>query len=125
MVVRWTFTDLSTMATHEMEVNPSDEDFPGWEKQFTYEQSTASGNTLVFEGRDRVRKGKFSGSIFTEAEFNTLYTWWDKRNQIRITDDLGRQQTVIFESFTPKRKRAHGLPWKHTYEMTYAVLAWS
>lgn len=123
MVVRWVFTDPSDSSTWTFEVNPSDENFPGYEKRFVYQHTTApDGIVLTFEGAAQVRKGSFSGVLTTESEFNTFYSWWDKRNQIQITDDLGRTQTVIIESFKPKRKRSHHHPWMHTYEISYSVV---
>jgi hypothetical protein len=123
MVVRWTFQDLTTLQTYTMAVNPREDNTPGFEKSFAIEQTTApGGKTLVFEGTDRPRRGGFSGALYTESEYTTLWEWWDRRNQIRITDDLGRSFTVIFETYMPKRKRSYDHPWRHDYEITYIVL---
>lgn len=123
MVVRWTFTDPSTSDSWTFDVNPTEDNTPGFKKGMTYGKTTA-GKTLVFEGQDEIRQGGFSGHITTEAEYNTLYTWWEKRNQIQMADDLGRQSTIIVDSFTPKRQRSHRFPWKHSYDVTYTIISW-
>lgn len=127
-MAKWIFTDPSgaTPSTYTFDVNPQTDDVPPFRKTILYENTSApDGKALVFEGRDEVRKGKFSGVIFTEAEYNTFVSWWEKRNQIDVTDDLARERTIIIESFSPKRRRSVHFPWCHDYELTYTIVDWS
>jgi hypothetical protein len=125
MVVRWTLQDLSTLETYQFPVNPREDDTPGWEKNFQYTNTSApDGRVIVTEGRDNVRRGGFSGIIYTEGQYNALYSWWDKRNQLQLTDDLGRSHKIILESFRAKRKRSFQHPWRHDYEVTYVIVDW-
>lgn len=126
MVVRWTFSDPSTLETWTFTINPREDNTPGFEKNHTYANTSApDGKVLVFEGRDNVRRGGFSGVLLTEEHYNTLHTWWDKRNQIEVTDDLGRSHSIIIEKFLPKRRRSQRYPWAHDYEVEYVVVDWA
>lgn len=124
-VVRWIFTDLSTSTSETFEINPRDGGTPAYEKNFQYTSTAApNGKTLVFEGIDKPQTIEFSGVILTQTQFNLFYNWWNKRNQIRITDDLGRQFVVVMESFAPVRKRAIHYPWRHDYTIKATVVNW-
>lgn len=126
MVVRWEFQDQSTLETWSFEVNPSEDGTPGYEKTFQYTNTSApDGKVIVFEGRDAVRRGSFKGTILTQAQYNTLLSWWQKRNQIQVTDDLGRSYSIIVETFMPTRRRSMHYPWRHDYEMAYVVVDWA
>lgn len=125
MVVRWTFEDPTTLEVYTFEVNPREDNTPGWEKNFGYQNTSApDGKVLVFEGRDNVRRGSFSGTLFTQEHFDTLQEWWAKRRQITVTDDLGRSYSVVLETFKPTRKRSYHHPWRHDYEITYVIVDW-
>jgi hypothetical protein len=125
VVVRWTFEDQATLETYTFDVNPKEDDTPGYSKNFKFTNTSApDGKVLVFEGRDQPREGGFSGTVLTEAHFNALHTWWDKRNQILLTDDLGRSYSIIIKSFRPKRRRSQNYPWRHDYEVDYVVVDW-
>lgn len=118
-LVRWMFTDTSTSTSYTLEVNPDAGGSPTHQKHFGFESTAApDGKTLIFEGRDQPQKLEFSGTLLSEAHYTALATWFSKRSQIIITDDLGRQFTVIIESFTPTRVRSALYPWKHTYKIT-------
>lgn len=124
-VVRWLFEDPVTLDSYEMEVNPSSGGSPNYTKKITYENTSApDGKVIVFEGRDEVRKLEFSGTILTEAQFNAFVTWWEKRYQVSVTDDLGRVFSIILESFDPTRERAIHYPWKHSYRVNATIVDW-
>lgn len=123
MVVRWKFFDGVTEV--EFPINPSEGGSPQYEKNFVFEDTSApEGKTLVFEGRDSPKPLNFSGVILTEAHYDFMIEWWDKRNQVRITDDLGREFWVIIKSFRPKRERAHSYPWKHSFDVEAVIVDW-
>ena len=124
-VVRWEFEDPVTLDTYEFEINPSSGGSPAYQKSFQYQATAAEdGKTLIFEGRDQVQKINFSGTILTEEHFNAFITWWQKRYQVNITDDLGRTFSIVLESFTPTRERAVLHPWKHSYEVSATIVDW-
>lgn len=122
-VVKWSFYDGTT--TYTFEINPSDGGSPSRKKSITYKSTAApDGKTLIFEGRDQPITVSFSGTLLTQAQYDAFETWFDKRQQVRITDDLGRQYWIYIESFDPKRVRARSHPWKHTYSIEATVLDW-
>lgn len=125
MVVRWRFEDPLSLEVHTFEINPSEGGSPSFSKQFqTQNTSAPDGKTLIFEGRDTVQRLEFEGTILSEDEYNTFAEWFDKRRQIKIIDDLGREFWVLIESFSPTRVRAASRPWKHTYKVTAIIVDW-
>lgn len=124
-VVRWKFYDGSTAEEHTFEINPNAGGSLEYEKNLI-EQNTCApgGRTLIFEGADNPPKLEFSGPILTESQHVAFLYWWNKRRQIRITDDLGREYWVYITSYKPVRKRSYLYPWRHDYTMTCTVLSW-
>lgn len=123
MVVKWQFYDGST--TEVFEVNPNEGGSPTRRKTMTYKNTAApDGKTLVFEGRDEPGEISFSGTLLTQEQFDMFEEWWDKRQQVRITDDLGRQYWVYIHTFDAKRIRARSHPWKHEYTVEATILDW-
>lgn len=125
MVVRWQFDDPVSLETYTFAINPSEGGSPGYNKRFDFIATAApDGRTLVFEGRDEPQELTFSGTLLTEAEFNAFVEWYQKRYQVLITDDLGRQFHIIVKSFVPVRERARSHPWKHSYTVAATVVDW-
>jgi len=124
-VVRWKFDDLTTLATYTFEINPASGGSPSFEKNLVYENTLApNGHALIYEGQDPVRELTWEGVILTQTHYQTYVDWWDKRHQIKLTDDLGRQYVIYIKSFQPKRERAVHYPWKHSYTVTAVILDW-
>ena len=118
-LVRWTFTDTATSDTYTFEVNPNTGGSPTYPKQFNYQATAApDGKTLIFEGRDQPQKIEFSGTLTEQSQYDAFATWWKKRSQIELVDDLGRTFTIIIENFTPTRKRNAIKPWMHDYKVS-------
>lgn len=125
-VTRWVFEDPVTLATYNFEVNPSDGGSPQYSKNISYSSTSApGGKVIVFEGRDKPLTLEFSGVILTQAHYDAFVTWFQKRYQVNVTDDLGRQFSIIIESFSPKRERAVHSPWKHSYSVSATVVDWA
>lgn len=124
-VTRWTFYDAVANETYQFAVNPSEGGSPQNNKSISYQSTTApNGKTIIFEGKDQPQTLEFSGTILTQAHYQTFLDWFQKRNQILVTDDLGRQMYIYITSFEPKRERAHSYPWKHSYSMKATILSW-
>lgn len=124
-VTKWTFYDATGPTTYTFAVNPKDGGSPTRRKNIQYKNTSApDGKTLIFEGRDEPGVLSFSGVILQQAELEAFETWFDKRRQIRITDDLGRQYWVYITSFEPKRERAIHYPYKHSYTIEATILDW-
>ena len=124
-VVRWTFFDPFTSDTYTFEINPNEGGSPAFKRAFSYQATAAAeGRTLVFEGRAAPKSMDFSGTLLTEAQLEAFETWADKGNQIKVTDDLGRESWIVIEEFIPKRVRAVQYPWKHSYTVKATVVDW-
>jgi len=125
MRIAWEFYDPVEDETYEWEINPNDGGYPSRNKSIAYEATAApNGQTLAFEGRESPATISFSGTILTESQFNTINTWYEKSNQIRLTDDLGREFWIYIRSFSPTRVRSINYPWRHTYSIEAIVLDW-
>lgn len=125
MVVKWTFYDGVTLDEYTFDINPNDGGTPNYNKTITYENTAGPGGvTLMFEGRDEPPKLRFSGTILEQDQFDTFKTWFDKRHQIRVTDDLSRQYWIYITKFEARRRRAYSHPWKHDYEIEATILSW-
>lgn len=124
-VVRWTFNDLATLESYELEINPSDGGSPQYRKNITYQNTIApGGRTLIFEGKDEPITLEWSGKVLSQEQHETFVDWFDKRHQILLVDDLQREYMVYITSYEPKRERSALNQWKHTYTMKATVLDW-
>ena len=79
---------------------------------------------LVQEGSSSVPTMAFSGSILTQAHYEALELWFDRRILIKLTDDLGRIFFGVFSAFTPTRTRRAFNFWYHTYTAEFTVTAY-
>ncbi len=123
VVVKWNLYDPTVPEGYTFEVNPNQGGTPPLKKAITYQSTTSPfGKTLIFEGRDQVQEETVSGTLLTQVQLENLQYWFDKRHQVLLTDDLGRQYWIYITSFTPKRERARSHPWKHSYELSYTIL---
>jgi hypothetical protein len=124
-VERWTFTDPVTLDSYEFEINPSDGGSPTYKKNIAFQNTAApDGRVLAFEGRPSPQTGNFKGTILTEEHYNAMLEWFGVKNQIYMTDDLGRTQSIYITDFDPQRVRAVQHPWKHSFTVSYFVLDW-
>ena len=123
MVVKWTFFDPTVPETYTFAVNPNEGGTPERAKTVTFQATAApDGKMLLFEGREEPRRISISGVILDQAQLNTFETWYGKRHQIRLTDDLGRQYWVYMTRFSATRNRRRSHPWHHSYNMELTIV---
>ena len=116
----WTFYDPVDDETYNWEINPNEGGYPARNKNILFEATAApNGHTVAQEGRDTQETFSFSGVILT------LNTWFEKRNQILLTDDLGREFWIYIKSFNPTRQRSAKYPWRHNYTIDAIILDFS
>lgn len=124
--VGWILYDPVDSETYNFPINPNDGGSPSYKKNMVYENTAApDGKVLMFEGRDDPKQTSFSGILLTEGQYNSFVTWFQKRHQVAITDDLGRTFSIYITSFDPKRKRSAIHPWKHEYTCEYTIIDWA
>jgi len=119
----WVFTDLSTGATYDWEINPYEGGTPGVEKNVLFKSPAgANGQAIVMEGRDSLQELTVTGVLLSEALLNTMKTWAEKRHPVLLTDDLGRQFRIYITRYEASRVRQSTRPWRHESSVTYLVL---
>jgi hypothetical protein len=128
-VVKWIFKDYwetgPTPYTYTWEINPNDGGSPESTKTMTILQNVGPNRmNLVQEGQTTVPTLSFSGVILTQAHYEKMELWFDKRVLIQLTDDLSRNFYGIFSKFSPKRSRHGGNFWYHNYDAEFAVTAY-
>ncbi len=124
-VVRWTFYDPGSGDTYEFHINPNTGGSLPFKKNFMYHTTAApDGKTLIFQGRPEIQTLEFSGTILEQAHFDAFVAWWRMQNQVRITDDLGRQFWAVIQDFEPQRVASAIYAWKHTYTCRAVIVDW-
>lgn len=122
--IPWVITDPATSETYAFEINPRDDGSLQYEKTISYKNtSSPTGNTVVFEGRDAPSATQFSGTVLTEAQYNQMVFWFNKRGALELEDDLGRVFTIYITKFSPKRKLSRQYPWRHEYTVDYFIVS--
>lgn len=125
MVVKWNFLDPAGSDSYTFEVNPLSGADPQYDKSITYQSTTApGGKTLIMEGQDKPLEISWSGTIISESQYDAYVTWFQKRRQIQLTDDLGRVFWIYISSFESQRVRSSNFH-KRTYNVKATVLDWS
>lgn len=124
--IPWVLRDNASATPEEYlwEVNPNAFSMP-LRKNIGYSNAAApDGRVVAYEGRDEVRNITFSGVILTQAQYEEMEHWFNKRTQLELEDDLGRTMYVYITSFSFERQRSTQYPWKHTYNGEMIILDW-
>lgn len=123
--VAWTMTDESTgtPVVYEFQINPNEFDPPNRRAQITATTTTApNGITIVMQGRDQPRTGRMSGLVNTATQKNQLTSWFNKWYPIILTDDLGNDYEVIWQSVSWTRLRRAINPHRYDYTVDFMEL---
>jgi hypothetical protein len=123
---RWVIFDPVTSQELVMFLNPSEMKLPAYEKNITVEETTApNGRLILAEGVDQVKRMSWSGVTLELDQLDFLQSLYEKRYQVRLTDDFGRQWWVYPIKLEPSRSRAgRNFPERHQYSMEWIVLDW-
>lgn len=125
MVVKWKFEDFIADDEYTFQINPNKGGSPELKKNIIQRNTTApDGKTILFEGREEPQSMTFSGTLRDQAQLDDLQSWYQRSNQIRLTDDLGRSYSIYITGLTTTRIRAAQAPWKHEWEMTAVIVDW-
>ena len=125
MRVAWTFYDPVEDETYSFAINPKSGGSPSRPKNMTYQSTAApNGRVVAFEGAEPKVSISFSGTLLTEAQYTALNTWRDKKNQILLTDDLGREFWIYIEGLNLTRELSRNYPWRHEFSVDAFVLDW-
>lgn len=124
---RWKFYDPTTTTETEFILNPRDGGLPQWEKTVTAQGTTApanEGNIVIFEGTDKPSTVAFSGTLIYQEHHQFFLDWFQKRYQVRITDDLGNVVWCYLTKYSPKRKNRVNYKWTADYDAEALILDW-
>jgi len=123
---RWKFDDPVTAESYVFEISANAGGSPTFNKTVS-EKNTAGpgGATLIFEGQDQVQSFEFSGLVLTQAHYEAMVAWFNKRYTVMITDDINREFFIYITSFEPKRMTAVNRPWKHQYTCKAVVVSYA
>lgn len=125
MVVRWNFYDPILDESFEFPLNPNDGGLPSFEKNIQGEMTTATdGRKILFEGTSKASEISFSGSLLEKSDFDWFISWYNKKYQVLLTDDLDNETWVYLVSFIPKRKRSFQHDWAISYEARVSIVDW-
>lgn len=124
--VAWTLTDPTgaTPATYSWQINPAQASL-NYSKSPVYQISGGGTNAqenVIFEVQDAQQKLSFSGTVLTEEQYNEMILWFNKGNELLLTDDLGRGFVVYISNFSFQRKRSNDFPWYHTFSGEFLVV---
>lgn len=126
MVVRWRIFDPTTGTEWVFPMNPKSGALPDRQKNLVKQAVAASDSkhVLLFEGSENPRVISWEGTILTEEFYRDMLDWFDKKNQVLLTDDLGQQFWVYLTKFSPKRVNRYNWDWAMTYEVECLVIDW-
>jgi hypothetical protein len=125
------FYDPLTGETYLWQVNHSDEDRFGRDRNITYGAPTGNTGPVRFQGDKTPIVLQLSGVIFHQAQYEAMVSWFERceRQSILFTDFTGAGAEVIITSFQPTRvwtarnPRDASIPlhfWR--YQMTMEVI---
>lgn len=117
--IPWNFFD--GVNSYDLPINPNEASMPS-PKRNVSTKATCAGRQVRIEGKPIVPQIEFSGVILYEEEYRAFEAWVNKRQQIRITDDLGMKYWVYLKSFSPQRVKSNTFPWYHTYSVSGVLL---
>lgn len=123
--VAWTLTDWSTgtAVVYTFPNNPNEFDPPKRSANITEEIAVAAnGNPIIFQGRDAVKRGTFSGWMKGSTNWTNFLAEMDKAYSLQLTDDLSNSWYILIQDFTPKRHRRAIEPNYYTYNVEFLVL---
>lgn len=128
----WHLYDPVTTGEYYWPVNPhKDNGSHGITKNTLFE--SYAGLRQSSSGEDRIdaiigyagmspQAFSYSGIVYTSEQLEALEEWALKSYAVILTDDLGREFSVLFESFKLDRVRSNKYQFKHAYTLTGFVL---
>ena len=126
---RWRIYDPVTLEDVELPLNPSEARLPAVKKAITTSKTSAptgEGRIIVTEGIDEPLTLGFTGVMLTLEHYEFLFDLaYNKRYQVRLTDDWGRVWWIYITSLEPTRgKHRPSHPFFQRYTMDALVLDW-
>lgn len=119
-MVRWTLALLDNSESYVMELNPNAAGNALANRAVEW-TSSRLGYTGTRSGRTP-QPWEFSGVLRSQAQFEAMVLWLNKRKKVRVTTDLGQQYVVRLVSFVPDQSRSRvQAPHRHTYTVNCLI----
>lgn len=122
---RWILIDPVGEETWVMPINPDSMSRTAKVRNLTFTAGTAAGDQRVrtFQGAPTSREWEWAGVIRTQAHYEALEHWAQKRNAVEVTDHLGLRWRIYITAFDPTDRRpTPRTPWRLRYSMTTTIL---
>ena len=122
----WTLTDNSTGSPVVLTftINPYSASYPEGQANLTTDTTTAiNGQPIVFSGQDALSVITVDMKVISQAWYESLVTWSQKRNPMTLTDDLGNTWTVLIRKMTFQRLNKISHPWRFDVNAAFLVLS--
>ena len=117
--IAWNFFD--GVNSYDLPINPNEAKMPSRRRPVAT-KATCAGRQVMYQGRLEVPTIEFSGVLLDETQYRIFKEWFNRRKQIRITDDLGIKYWVYLKSFQPTRVKSNDYDWYHNYSASGVVL---
>jgi len=101
-VIKWQLYDAVTDETFVFDLNPQDVEYTGRVRSFKLTR-TPLGRIIVSYGKINTATITFSGWLPTLELLDNLREWTLKEYQVRLTDELGRQNWYYLNNFAASR----------------------
>jgi hypothetical protein len=109
----WTFTDLITSDVYTFPINPNKMDRLFATKQLaTYPSSVGA---LTTRAAPEPYEWTFGGNCRGKDMHDALLEWTGRKHELRVSDHLAREFTILPIVFDPADRRSHREPWRFTY----------
>lgn len=116
---RWKLELLSGGESYEFEINPNAQENPHPARSINWNFHPTLGFSGSRAGR-QPHPWSFSGVLRSQAQYDALLLWVDKKVKIRLTDDLGNTRVIRLLEFSPQQTagaRSRHAPWRMIYTM--------
>jgi hypothetical protein len=109
----WDLTDLVTSATYTFRTNPNKMDRLFSDKQITTYPS--SDGPLTIRTPPAPYEWSFGGNCRGKAMHDEFLDWFSRKHELRVSDHLSREFTILPILFSPTERRSHSEPWRFEY----------
>ena len=119
---QWTLTDNSTGSpvVFTFDINPREYTPPGRKGRFQTQTTVASGGQAVlFQGRDEVPSGSFTGAVRTQSFYNGIDAEAAKWYPLVLTDDQGTTWDIIITNINWTRLKRATNQWRYDYTIEF------
>jgi hypothetical protein len=122
--MKWELYDPQTGESYSFLINPLSWNLNPLVKNMTNQPASHGSRQISFQGRNQPQTMTFSGTILEESEYSALQRWANKRNQVKLTDDLGRIMWIYIMRFSPQRQLSPNNPFYFSYSIEATILDW-